>query len=143
MIKEIVGLLETMRDEYNSGGFDFTRSHTLPLMVIEDSNCTMVEDQDVFDRIFEVVIMCNKYLDLPTTEFRLQHFLRISETVVTTKVIWEFSSVQKKVEVVLEVGYIMQKKDKGWMVVAILQPLWRDPFTSVKDITKLRELKEV
>jgi hypothetical protein len=137
-----VGVLEAIRDGYNSEDFDFAQWHSIPLMVIEDSSCTVVEDRDVFDRIFETVIMCNKYLDLPTVEFRLQHFLRISETVVTTKVVWEFFNAQKKIEVVLEIGHIVQKKDNDWMVVAVLQPLWRDPFTSVKDLTKLRELKK-
>lgn len=134
IVNEILNVLGEMRDAYNTQNFDFSKWHALPLLIIEDSGGGFVEDSEIFERILETLVHCSTYLDLPILDFRVQHLMMISDTIATTILKWEFSNVQKKAGLVLEIGHIMQKKDNSWKIIALLQPTWQEPPQNRDDI---------
>ncbi len=136
-IAEIVEVLDAVRNAYNSGGFDFIKWHTIPLFVIEDSSNEIVSDPVIFERVFETIVNCSKYLDLPTVDYHLKHIYAESDAIVVTSIAWEFSNTHTKVELVLEIGHVMQKKDGVWKILAILQPTWREPLRKRQDIKRM------
>lgn len=141
IIKEIIDTLSEMREAYDCGDSDFRKWCDLPLLIIEDSNNSYISDLVILERMFDSVRYCKEYLDLPTVDFRLQHLLMMSDSISMVTVFWDFFNEHKKVELVLEIGYIMQKKETKWKVISMLQPLWRSAAYSTKDITKLHKPK--
>lgn len=135
--KEVLEVLDEMRNAYNSGNFDFSKWHPLPLLIIEDSGHQTIGDSVLLERVFETLVNCSRYLDLSHTDYSLQSLQVMSDKVAVTKVRWDFSNNQKKTELILEIGHIMQKQDNGWKITALLQPLWREPWRERQDIKRM------
>lgn len=120
IVKEVLALFDSMSDGYNSGNFEFGLWHDFPMIFVEDSGFSAVSDPIIFARLFETVVNCSKYLDLPVISSQAHNFLLISETVVMTKVVWSFADVSARVGTMLDAGYIIQKKDNIWKIVSVL-----------------------
>lgn len=127
VIREILDFMDDMCQSYNSEELDFARWHTFPFFLLEDSGCEPVGDPVVFERVFETLLNFKQYLDLPRVDYLLVHFHEVSDNIVTIKVVWEFFSDQQEVELILEIGHIVQKQESGWKIIALIQPTWREP----------------
>lgn len=139
IVKEIIGVFEDMRSDYNSEDFDFIKTHAVPLFFVEGYGLGVVSDLETFDRVFESIINCNKYLDLPKIDFYPKSFLVMSDALVVASVRWEFSNHKKKVGLILEVGYVFQKKDNTWKINVVLHPTWREPTDSDKTSKNIKK----
>ena len=135
VIRELINVLDSMSKAYNSEDYDFFKWYSVPLLVIEDSGNSYVDDPVILERVFGGVAYCKKYLDLPSIDFHLQHLWMESDTIALTKIVWEFFNPHKKIELILEIGYVLQKKDNAWKIISMIQPTWRDPLRKRKDIT--------
>jgi hypothetical protein len=133
IIKEILALFDSMSEGYNSDNLEFTLWHDIPMIVVEDSGFSTVPDPEIFARLFETVVNCNKYLELPIISWQVHNFLLISDSVFVAKVLWSFADEGARVGVTLDVGYIIQKKDNIWKIMSVLQPIWRTSFSRKKN----------
>ena len=104
---EVLAVLDGVRQMYNSNEFDFSKRHSMPLLIIEDSRSSRVSGPVVLERLFKTLLNCYKYLGLPKVDYRLKHLQRLSDQLVATSVVWELFGAQKRVELVMEIGHIM------------------------------------
>ena len=119
-LHKINAVLEALRAAYNSGDHSsYIDWFSNPVLVIEDSGHYSVSDPVILARLFESGTHCYEYLDLPTVEFYLYHFQRVSNKIVIATIIWEFLNSQKKSETSLEVVYILQEKDEEWKIISL------------------------
>ncbi len=137
VVREIMDTLRAMCVAYSQQEWDYVKWVSLPLLVVENSDTYPVSELAAVSKLFEGIRQCHEDLNLPTIDFNLQHLHVISDKIVAIKITWGFFNVRKKTEVSLEAGHIFQKKEDGWKIIAILQPLWRDPMKTRSDIKKL------
>ena len=110
IFQEITNVFKEIRHTYNTEEFDFTKTHWMPLFFIEGAGIGAVADVETFERVFDSIINCNKYLDLLKIEFHVRQLMEVSESVVVAVVVWDFFNAKNKVGLVHEVGYVLQRK---------------------------------
>jgi hypothetical protein len=123
-------VFEEIRHTYNTEEFDYTKTHSIPLCLVDETGVGVAADFEAFIGGFDPLINCSKRFGLSRVEYCLLRLTVISDSLVVAVVKWEFFDRKDEVGLVREVGYVVQKMDDVWKISAVLQPTFRDPIVS-------------
>jgi hypothetical protein len=128
VVDGVESVLEEIRYTYNAGEFDYTKTHTIQLCLVDEAGVEIVVDFEAFIGGFDPIVNCSKRFGLSRVEFYVLRFAVVSDSLIVVVVKWDFFNHKGEVGLVREVGYVVQKRDDAWKISAVLQPTFRDPI---------------
>lgn len=116
-----------MRGLYNTLDWKgLCRIFSCPLLVVEEGNNFVISETEVMERLFETIFKCYAHIGLPKVSFTLTHFNRLATNVMSATVDWTFYNPNEQSEMILEIGYVLQKVQGSWRVITLVRPGWED-----------------